>query len=89
MFHRAQCWGLCCLAYVHLNDLDIKADGSVSKFADDTTTGGVANSEEDCQKIQQDLGQIKRWAEKWQIKLNLSKCEVLHFGRVDAKRKYR
>lgn len=37
--------------YLHINDLDESIDGLVSKCSDNTKNGGVAHSEESCQKI--------------------------------------
>lgn len=38
-----------------INDLDGWTESTLSKFADDTEQGGVANSLEDCAAIQGDL----------------------------------
>ena len=54
--------------------------GLISKFEDDTKIGGVADSAGDCQRIQQDIDRLETWAQKWQMELNLDKCEVMHFG---------
>lgn len=45
--------------------------------------GGIADCEEDCQRMEQDINQL-HMGEKWQIK-----CEVLQFGRSNIKRKSR
>eukprot|EP00061_Rhincodon_typus_P002820 g18548.t1 len=47
------------LFVVYINDLEENMAGLISersnqKYADDTKIGGVADSEEDCQRIQQD-----------------------------------
>ena len=55
MFHKDQCWGL--------YDLEENVGGLISKFADDTNIGGVADSEQDCQRIQQDINRLETWAE--------------------------
>lgn len=38
-----------------INDLDVWTESILSKFADDTEQGGVANSPEGCAAIQGDL----------------------------------
>ena len=43
------------LFVVYVNDLEENVAGLISKFADNTKIGGVADSEEDCQRIQQDI----------------------------------
>jgi len=60
----------------------------ISKFADDTNVDGISDSNEDRQRIQQDVGRLETWAERWQMEFNPDKCEVMHFGRSNAGRKY-
>uniref|UniRef100_A0A8D0LA43 Ankyrin repeat and death domain containing 1B n=1 Tax=Sphenodon punctatus TaxID=8508 RepID=A0A8D0LA43_SPHPU len=47
------------------------------KFADDTKLGGIANTLEDRNKIQNDLHKLENWAETNKIKFNRDKCKVL------------
>ena len=60
----------------------------ISKFADDTKMAGLADSDEHCRAIQQDIDRLENLAERWQIKFNLDKCEVMHFRRSNTNRKY-
>eukprot|EP00061_Rhincodon_typus_P008174 g30558.t1 len=53
----------------------------ISKFVDDTKIGGMVGGEEGYQKEQQDVDQLGKLAEKWQMEFNINKCEVLHFGK--------
>eukprot|EP00061_Rhincodon_typus_P005133 g24278.t1 len=69
------------LFMTYRNDLEENVAGLIRKFADVTKIGGVADSEEDCHKIQQDIDQLEAWAEKWQMEFNRDKCEVMHFGK--------
>ena len=46
--------------------------------------GGVLDSEEDCQRIQQDINRLETWAERWRMEFNLYKCKVMRFGRSTA-----
>eukprot|EP00061_Rhincodon_typus_P001378 g14633.t1 len=69
------------LFITYINDLDVNIGGMLSKFADDTKIGDAVVSEEGYFRIQQDLDQMGRWAEEWQMEFNLDKCEVLHFGK--------
>eukprot|EP00061_Rhincodon_typus_P008564 g31281.t1 len=69
------------LFMVYINDLGENIAGLISMFADDTKIGGVADIEENCQRIQQDVENLKAWAERWQMAFNPDKCEVMHFGR--------
>ena len=58
MFHRDQFWNFHFFV-VYINDLEENVAGLISKFTDDTKIGGVADSEEDCQKMQQDIDPLK------------------------------
>ena len=49
---------------VYVNDLEENIAGLINKFADDTKIGGIADSEEDCQSIQQDIDQLESWTER-------------------------
>jgi len=59
------------LFVIYINDLDENAQGMISKFADDTKVGSIVDSEERYQKLQQDLDQLGKWAEKWQMEINM------------------
>ena len=37
-------------------------------------------SEEDREKLRQDLIELFKWSEDWQMLFNLDKCAVMHFG---------
>ena len=39
-------------------------------------------------KIQNSLNKLKEWADTWQMKLNASKCKVLHFGKQRNQQDY-
>ena len=58
------------LFVIYMNDLGGNVAGLISKFADDTKIGRVADSDEDCQRIQQDIDRLENWVEKWQMELN-------------------
>jgi len=60
----------------------------ISKFADDTKVSGIVDSDEDRQRIQQDIDRLEPWAERWQMEFNPDKCKVMHFGRFNVGGKY-
>ena len=46
-------------------------------FADDTK---IFQSQMDFHQFQQDINSLFAWSVKWQLKFNVSKCFIFHFG---------
>ncbi|PHH56323.1 hypothetical protein CRH12_11560 [Coxiella burnetii] len=72
-----------------INDLDEGIVCSLSKYADDIKLGRVADTPEGCAAIQQDLDRLESWAARNQMKLNKSKCRVLHLERNNHVHQYK
>ena len=68
------------LFLIYVNDLDDGLTCKVSKFADDTKISSKVITTQDKAALQSDLDRLTFWANKWQMKFNLSKCKVLHIG---------
>ena len=51
---------------------------NVKQIADDTKLGGIANTLEDRNKIQNDLDRLQQWAENNRMKFNRDKYKVLN-----------
>ncbi|KAK4828884.1 hypothetical protein QYF61_001442 [Mycteria americana] len=64
-----------------VNDLDDGAESTLSKFADDTKLGGVADKPEGHAAIQWDLNRLDKWTDKNFMQFNKGKCKALHLGK--------
>ena len=49
-------------------------------FADDVKIWNVIRTDADDDSLQEDLNSLARWSSKWLLKLNSSKCKVMHTG---------
>ena len=45
-------------------------------------------SDEDREKLQQDIDELLIWSKKWQLPFNESKCKVMHYGKTNRKAHY-
>jgi ribonuclease P/MRP protein subunit RPP40 len=68
------------LFIVFIDDIDEGIRSTVLKFADDTKLVARVGSEEDRERLRQDLIGLYKWSEDWQMLFNLDKCAVMHFG---------
>ena len=69
--------------------MDEWTESTLSKFADDTKLGGVADTLEGCAAIQQNLDRLEGWVGRILMRFNKSKCRVLHLGRNNHMHQYR
>ena len=68
------------LFIIYINDLPDTLKGYVKMFADDTKVFSHIRDETDCAVLQHDLDRLSDWSEKWQLKFNVGKCGVIHYG---------
>ncbi|KAK4827464.1 LOW QUALITY PROTEIN: hypothetical protein QYF61_018257, partial [Mycteria americana] len=67
---------------IFVHNLDDGAECTLSKFADDTKLGGVADRSEGHAAIRRDLDRLEKWAVRNLVKFKKVKCKVLHLGRI-------
>ena len=76
------------LFVLFVNDLPQVVESPVALFADDTKVFREIQSDEDRQKLQQDIDELLIWSKKWQLPFNESKCKVMHYGKTNRKADY-
>ena len=70
------------LFLIYVNDLhEAECHSNLKLFADDVALYKEVGSNDDCDLIQEDLNGVCSWADKWQLRLNPSKCEALAITR--------
>ena len=69
------------LFLVYINDLDDQLSSNMLKFADDTKLFRVVDNHLDGQRLQKDIDLLGEWAVQWQMKFNVEKCKVVHYGK--------
>ena len=65
---------------VYINDLEEGVTGKILKFADDSKLFRKVKEIGDKQNLQDDIDNLFKWSEKWQMLFNFGKCKRLHTG---------
>ena len=73
---------------IYVNDMPIAVNSSVLQFTDDFKMSRVIKGAQDFQELQIDIDKLLAWANKWQLRFNVSKCYVLHLGPPHAYSEY-
>ena len=68
------------LFLIYINNLDDNTTTNILKFADDTNVFRKVNTDRDKQHLQNDLDNLVKWSEKWQMLFNFGKYKCLHRG---------
>jgi len=74
---------------IFFNDIDIKTECTLSKFADDTKLSGVVDTPERRHAFQRDLDKLEKWTCVNLMRFNQAKYEVLHMGHSNPQCQYR
>ena len=57
-------------------------------FSDDAKVVSPVTNTEDREKLQNDVDNLCVWSDKWQLRINASKCKLLHIGNTNPHYKY-
>ncbi len=68
------------LFIMYINDIDVRLNNNISKFADDTKIRNSIVDGRDRLILQEDLRKISQWSERWEMPFNVNKCHILHVG---------
>ena len=75
--------------YIYINDLEDDISSKLLKFADDTKVFRKVTNVTDKQSLQDDLDNLVKWSEKWQMLLNFGKCKCIHIGHGNMVKEYK
>ena len=67
---------------IHINDLPEVRNSLLTKiyvYADDTKMYRYIHNSKDCYMLQSDINKVKRWADRWLLWLNISKCKSVTY----------
>mgnify|MGYP003529916110 CR=1 FL=1 len=68
-----------------INEDVINEGAKCNLYADDLKLYSSITCSEDYAHLQHALNAIISWSEEWQLKINMSKCNVLHVGSTNKK----
>ena len=74
------------LFLIFINDLAEHTTSTVRRFADDCVMYKSVKSVRDCQELQQELIQLQAWQERWQLRFNPRKCNVMRATHATRKK---
>ena len=76
------------LFLIYINDIDECVNSKLLKFADDTKIFSVVASQNDVDKLRDDLENLCKWSNEWLMLFNIDKCKVMHIGYNNAQADY-
>ncbi len=68
------------LFIIYINDIDLGLSNFINRFADDMNIGNAVLSECNRRNLQEDLREISDCSVKWEMPLNINKCQILQVG---------
>ena len=76
------------LFVIYINDIPDALNSYIRIFADDTKIFRSIQSINDSNILQDDITKLIEWNEKWQLKFNIEKCKVMHYGKSNVNTSY-
>ena len=76
------------LFIIYINDIDENILSLILKFADDTKLVREVSTLEERNKLIEDLSNVFKWSEDWQMHFNIDKCKVMHLGKKNIGNDY-
>ena len=73
------------LFLLYINDITEGISSQMKLFVDDCLIYKVIHSSTDHQTLQQDLTILSKWADKWQMAFNISKCKIMQISNHHSK----
>ena len=67
---------------IYVNDIASQVNSTILQFADDLKMFRVIHDVTDFNQLQEDIDSLVTWANKWQLRFNVSKCHLLHLGKL-------
>jgi hypothetical protein len=67
------------LFVIFINDLPSRVKSFFKLYADGSKLGSKITCLNDCLDLQNDLDEVTKWAEDWQMLFNIYKCRVIQF----------
>ena len=71
---------------LYINDIMVDIDSEIRLFADDCVCYRQIHSIEDTVKLQRDSNRLGRWARKWGMRFQPTKCNMMHLTRKRVKK---
>ncbi len=75
---------------VFIDDVDdcTVANTKLIKFAVDTKSWKIIESDKDREELQQTLNNLCEWVDRWGMSFNAAKCKVMHIGKNNPRNTY-
>jgi len=67
---------------IYVSDMPLIINSPIVQFADDAKMFRTIATVNDFFQLQHDINLLYEWSRKWQLNFNISKCYLLHLGKL-------